>query len=97
MLIYHRHIFVLYIIYQNNPVSKSVRLIIPRFLRNRSYRRRAQATVVTQLSYRRPLFGTNLPTVVSRRIFRGSLYQNENRYESVVLVQGVPYLRASLL
>ena len=41
MLIYHRHIFVLYIIHQNNPVSKSLRYIIPWFLRNRSYRRRA--------------------------------------------------------
>ena len=56
-----------------------------------------QATVVTQLSYRRPLFGTNLPTVVSRRIFQGLLYKNEKRYESVVLVQGVSCLRASLL
>ena len=46
MFIYHRHIFVLYIIHQNNPVSKSVRYIIPGILRNRSYRRRA-------LSYRR--------------------------------------------
>ena len=41
MLIYHRHIFVLYIIHQNNPVNKSIRYIIPWFLRNRSYRRRA--------------------------------------------------------
>ena len=40
MFIYHRHIFVLYIIHQNNPVSKSLRYIIPWFLRNRSYRRR---------------------------------------------------------
>ena len=31
----------LYIIHQNNPVSKSVHYIIPWFLRNRSYRRRA--------------------------------------------------------
>ena len=56
-----------------------------------------QATVVTQSSYRRPLFGTNLPTVVSRRIFRGLLYKNEKRFESVVLMQGVPCLRVSLL
>ena len=41
MFIYHWHIFVLLIIHQNNPVSKSVRCIIPGFLRNRSYRRRA--------------------------------------------------------
>ena len=41
MFIYHRHIFVLYVIHQNNPVSKSLRCIIPWFLRNRSYRRRA--------------------------------------------------------
>ena len=41
MFIYHRHIFVSYIIQQNNPVSKSLRYIIPWFLRNRSYRRRA--------------------------------------------------------
>ena len=41
MFIYHRHIFVLYIIHQNNPVSKSLRYIIPWFLCNRSYRRRA--------------------------------------------------------
>ena len=41
IFIYHRHIFVLYIIHQNNPVSKSLRYIIPWFLRNRSYRRRA--------------------------------------------------------
>ena len=41
MFIYHRHIFVLYIIHQNNPVSISLRYIIPWFLRNRSYRRRA--------------------------------------------------------
>ena len=40
MFIYHRHIFVLYIIHKNNPVSKSLRYIIPWFLRNRSYRRR---------------------------------------------------------
>ena len=40
MFIYHRHIFVFYIIHQNNPVSKSVRYIIQGFLRNRSYRRR---------------------------------------------------------
>ena len=57
MFIYHWHF--LYIIHQKNPVSKSLRYIIPWFLRNRSYRHRAQATVVTQLSYRRPLFGTN--------------------------------------
>ena len=56
-----------------------------------------QATVVTQLSYRRPLFGTNLPTVVSRRIFRWLLYLNEIGYGSVVLVQGVPCLPVSLL
>ena len=41
MFIYHRHIFVSYIIQQNNPVSKSLRYILPWFLRNRSYRRRA--------------------------------------------------------
>ena len=41
MFIYHRHNFVLYIIHPNNPVSKSLRCIIPWFLRNRSYRRRA--------------------------------------------------------
>ena len=41
MFIYHRHIFVLYIIHQNSPVSKSVRYILPGFLRNVSYRRRA--------------------------------------------------------
>ena len=41
MFIYHRHIFVLYIIHQNNTESKSRRYIIPWFLRNRSYRRRA--------------------------------------------------------
>ena len=41
MFIYHRHIFVSYIIQQNNPVSKSLRYIIPWFLRNWSYRRRA--------------------------------------------------------
>ena len=41
MFIYHRHIFVLYIIHQNNPVKKSLCCIIPWFLRNRSYRRRA--------------------------------------------------------
>ena len=40
MFIYHRHIFVLYIIHQNNPVSKLLRCIIPWFLRNRSYCRR---------------------------------------------------------
>ena len=40
MFICHRHIFVLYRIHQNNPVSKSVRYIIPWFLRNRNYRRR---------------------------------------------------------
>ena len=56
-----------------------------------------QATVVTQLSYRHLLFRSILPTVVSRRIFRGLLYKNEKRYESVVLVQGVPCLRVSLL
>ena len=39
MFIYHRRIFVLYIIHQNNPVSKSVCYIIPWFLHNRSYRR----------------------------------------------------------
>ena len=41
MFIYHRHIFVSYIIQQNNPLSESLRYIIPWFLRNRSYRRRA--------------------------------------------------------
>ena len=41
IFIYHRHDFVLYIIHQNNPASKSLRYIIPWFLRNRSYRRRA--------------------------------------------------------
>ena len=53
----------LYIVHHNDPVSKSLRCIMTWFLRNRSYRRRAlryrrhaQATVVTQLSYRSPLF-----------------------------------------
>ena len=41
MFICYRHIRVLYIIHQNNPVSKSLCCIIPWFLRNRSYRRRA--------------------------------------------------------
>ena len=41
IFIYPRDILVLYIIHQNNPVSKSSRYIIPWFLRNRSYRRRA--------------------------------------------------------
>ena len=40
LFIYHRHIFVSYIIHQNNPVSKPLHCIIPWFLRNRSYRRR---------------------------------------------------------
>ena len=44
--------------------------------------------------YRRPGFS---PTVVSRRIFRRLSYKNENRYESVVLVQGVPCPRVTLL
>ena len=96
MFIYPRHIFVLYIIHQDNPVSISLRCIIPWSLRNRSYRRRAP-------SYRRhPI---KLPSsvisdkfaVVSRRIFRGLLYKNEKRYESLVLVQGVPCLRVQLL
>ena len=41
MFIYHRHIFVLYIIHQNNPVSKSLCCIIPWFPRNQSHRRHA--------------------------------------------------------
>ena len=41
MFIYRRHIFVSYIIQQNNPESKSLCYIIPWFLRNRSYRRLA--------------------------------------------------------
>ena len=41
MLIYLRHIFVLYRIHQNNPESKSLCYIIPWCLRKRSYRRRA--------------------------------------------------------
>ena len=41
MFIYHRHLCVLYIIHQNNPVSKSLCCIIPWFLHNRSYHRRA--------------------------------------------------------
>ena len=53
MFIYHRHIFVLYIIHQNNPVSKSLRCIIPWFLRNRSYRRRAPRYRRHVPSYRR--------------------------------------------
>ena len=55
MFLYHRHIFVSYIIQQNKPVSKSLRYIIPWFLRNRSYRRRAP-------SYRRHPF--KLPSSV---------------------------------
>ena len=55
MLIYHKNIFVLYIIHQNNPVSKWLCCIIPWFLRNRSYCRRAP-------SYRRHLI--KLPTSV---------------------------------
>ena len=41
VFIYHRRIFVLYIIHRINPVSKSLWCIIPWFLHNRSYRRRA--------------------------------------------------------
>ena len=41
MFIYHRHIFVLYVIHQNTPVSKSLRCIIPWFHGKRSYRRRS--------------------------------------------------------
>ena len=41
MFIYHRHLCVLYIIHQNNQVSKSLCCIIPWFLHNRSYHRRA--------------------------------------------------------
>ena len=41
-----RHIFVLYRIHQNNPVSKSLRCIIPWFLCNRSYGPVPLATVV---------------------------------------------------
>ena len=50
-----------------------------------------QATVVTHLSYHRPLFLTILPTVVSRRIVRSLLYKKRGRYESVVFAQVVPY------
>ena len=53
MIIYHRHIFVLYIIHQNDPVSKSLRCIIPWFLCNRSYRRRAPRYRRHAPSYRR--------------------------------------------
>ena len=57
MYIYHGYIFFLYIIHQNNPVSKSLRCMISWFspqprsrrLRATRYRRRDQATVVTQL------------------------------------------------
>ena len=41
MLIFHRHIFDSYTIHQNNPVSKSLRCIIPWLLRNRNFRRHA--------------------------------------------------------
>ena len=71
MFIYHRHTFVSYIIHQNNPVSKPLHCISPWFLRNRSYRRRAPSYRRHPINYRRHLFRTNLPTVVSRRIFRG--------------------------
>ena len=55
ILIYHRHIFVCtYIINQINPVSKSLRCIIPWwFLCNRSYRRRAPRYRLHAPSYRR--------------------------------------------
>ena len=53
MFIYHRHIFVWYIIHQNSPLSKSLRCIIPWFLRNRSYRRRAPRYRRHAPSYRR--------------------------------------------
>ena len=93
MFIYHRHIFVSYIIQQNNPVSKSLRYIIPWFLRNRSYRRRApsyrrhpiklpSSVIWDKFAYRR--LAANLSEIL--------LYINEKRYESVVLVQGVPCL-----
>ena len=104
MFIYHRNIFVLYIIHQNSPETKSLCCIIPWFLRNRShcrrvprYRRYAPSYRRHQLSCRRPLFLSISPTVVSRRIFRRLLYKNEERYETVVLVQGVPYPCVSLL
>ena len=38
-----------------------------------------QATVVTHLSYHRPLFLTILPTVVSRRIVRSLLYKKTGK------------------
>ena len=44
---------VLYIIHQNNPVNKSLRCIIPWFLRNRSYRRHAPRCRRHAPSYRR--------------------------------------------
>ena len=53
MFIYHRHIFVLYIIHQNNSVSKSLHCIIPWFLRNRSYHRCAPRYRRHAPSYRR--------------------------------------------
>ena len=90
MFIYHRHIFVLYVIHQNNPVSKSLSCIIPWFLRNRSYRRRAPSYRRHPIKLPSSVIWTNLPTVVLRWILRGLLYKNEKRYESVVLVHHAP-------
>ena len=53
MFIYEKHIFVLYIFHQYNPVSKSLRCIITWFLPSRSYRCRAPRYRRHASSYRR--------------------------------------------
>ena len=53
MFIDRIRIFVLYIIRQNNPVSKSLRCMIPWYLRNRNYRRRVLRYRRRVPSYRR--------------------------------------------
>ena len=76
MFIYHRHILVLYVIHQNNPVSKSLCCIIPWFLRNRSYRRRApsyrrhpmklpSSVISDKLAYRR--LAANLSGIIVQK------------------------------
>ena len=83
MFIYHRHIFVLYIIHQNNPVSKSLRYIIPWFLRNRSYRRRAPSYHCHPIKLSSSVIWDKFAYRRLAASLSGIIVQNENRYESV--------------
>ena len=71
----------LYIIHQKNPVSKSLRYIIPWFLRNRSYRRRApsyrrhpiklpSSVIWDKLAYRR--LAANLSGIIVQKTRKGT-------------------------